>query len=425
LRGTEGNLTGSTTSAVWEVTVPVGDAPVNTSWGTTLDIDGDGYADLAVGAHVVSMQGAAYVYPGSAKGIVDSPVVLLNPLQWYGAFVTSGGDIDGDGFPELIVTSNQAFGGQGGMLIYRGGPAWASMAPTVMVGPNTMYEYGGWVQSAGDVNGDGYGDLFVSAVDPKDHATAFLYLGSPTGLVPSSQTLAAGVLVALSAVTDINGDGFSDVVLTVDGSNANSGSIEVYLGSANGVFGSPTVVTYTGNTPQSWFFVNVTAAGDVNGDGYGDIMVSTIDAAPLSVRVYLGGAAGLSSSPLTLPNPGTWTEFGARLAGVGDIDADGFDDIACGLGGPDPRTAYVYRGGPSGPSSVPSITLSPPPMTTGGFADPLAGLGDVNRDGFADVGVGAITSNAFVYLGAPSGLLAAPQSVSAPAGVSSFSESLD
>ena len=420
LRGAEGSLTGVTPSPVWEVTVPVSDAPVDTSWGSILDIDGDGFADVAVGAHVVVDQGGAFVYTGSATGIAATPVSLLNPFNWYSALVVSGGDLDGDGYPELVVGCNQA----NGLIIYRGGPAWASTAPVIIAGPSGSQEFGAWVESAGDINGDGYGDLLVSSYDTSGGTSARLYLGSPTGLSVSTENLPAGGLVAVTAVTDVNGDGFSDVLVGIDGDQTtHSGSVNVYLGTPGGLSASPIVMPYTSNA-QNFFVVNVASAGDVNGDGYGDVLISVTDAMPTTVEVYLGGPGGLSASPIVLPNPTTGPFFGYRLAGVGDIDGDGFDDFIDGLSDSLSRAAYVYRGSASGPATAPSITLQSP-ATTGGFGDPVAAIGDVNRDGFADVGVGAINGSAsFVYLGAASGLVATPLSASAPAGVQEFGESM-
>jgi hypothetical protein len=194
------------------------------------------------------------------------------------------------------------------------------------------------------------------------------------------------------------------------------------MGSANGLSAVPMAIPFSGVTAAGPFILNVASAGDVNGDGYGDILVSATSVAPpVTVDLYLGGPGGLSAKRIVLANPNGSAFFGTQLAGVGDIDGDGFDDLAIGLGTASLRQAYVYRGGPMGPPPMPSITLSPPASNTGLFGAPLAAVGDVNRDGFADVGVGsAYGSAAYVYLGAASGLATTPWQAFAPPGVMQF-----
>jgi hypothetical protein len=420
---------------VWELTVPVRDTAVDSSWGARLDVDGDGLSDLAIGGSSATVfeQGVAYVYRGAAAGPSTTPASLSNPPQYYDALVRSGGDVNGDGFGELLVGSGGAPAGNGGnagaVLVYPGGPGWASTAPALLPNPTPWtYEFGADVRSAGDVNGDGYGDLLVSFVTETDRANAQLYLGSASGSSPSPTVLGGGVLFAPTMASDINGDGFSDVLVGVVGQmNSNGGEIDVYLGTAQGLSTTPTVLHLTANpATQSEFYVLVGDAGDVNGDGFGDVVVGLPMMGPGgSIYVYLGSAAGLEATPIVLPGPASLgSDWGYHVTGGGDVDGDGFDDLVVGTYGQPTASAYLFRGGPSGVSTKPDVTLNSPGGAN--FGTPVEFLGDVNGDGFDDFAVGSFSGGdpVYVFLGGPKGPSATPIAVGPPASDPKFGWSI-
>ncbi|MEI8256925.1 MAG: VCBS repeat-containing protein, partial [Deltaproteobacteria bacterium] len=120
LRGRAGTATGSAPSPTWQFTVPWRSAPRDTSWGSTLDVNGDGFSDLAVDAMHV---GSVYVFHGSAAGLARVASVVLTSVPGFGAVGTST-DVNGDGFSDLVASS--AYAG----LLYLGSADGLRVAPS-------------------------------------------------------------------------------------------------------------------------------------------------------------------------------------------------------------------------------------------------------------------------------------------------------
>jgi len=176
-----------------------------------------------------------------------------------------------------------------------------------------------------------------------------------------------------------------------------------------------------GTSPAGEFGRAVASAGDINGDGFGDIIVGAPGAngSAGAAYIYLGGPDGLRRTPLELDGPGVGAEFGRAVAGLGDIDGDGFNDIIVGAWAMNANdgASYVYRGGMSGLSSVPQ-TLNGPASREGEFGRAVASAGDINGDGFSDIIIGAPEEEsgdgaAYLFLGGTP--LGTPQRLDGPA----------
>jgi hypothetical protein len=198
----------------------------------------------------------------------------------------------------------------------------------------------------------------------------------------------------------VNGDGFGDVIVGTQPLGAqSSSSVYVYLGGLGGI--DTTATEIRAPSLSSEFGQSVASAGDVNGDGFADVVVG----AGNGVYVYTGGATGLDPTPTILARP-SHVRASARVAGVGDINGDGYGDIV--VGAAEVNSAYVYLGSASGPNGRPNTFLTVSANTTTGIT--VAGAGDVNGDGFADVAIGGAA--AAVYLGGASGLGTTPTPLS-------------
>jgi hypothetical protein len=433
--------TGATLSAAvgpaWQFTVGARTAPIDTSWGATLDVNGDGYADLVVGA-AGGTTGRAYVYLGGASGLGVTPsATLIGPddaSMSFGESVASAGDVDGDGYADVIVGATYVSGNVGAAYVFLGSASGLrTTAAARILGPELPdSQFGARVASAGDVDGDGYADVIVSAYQARSQTgTAHLYLGGPSGVATTPAVSlvgpdgANGRFGSVASAGDVNGDGYGDVMIGAWGTYA--GSAYLYLGGASGL-ATTAAVALTGpdGIIGGTFGRAVACAGDVNGDGYADVVIGTesVSAGRGRADVYLGGPTALATAPTTslFGLDGANGYFGGAVASAGDLDADGYGDVVVGASGL--NRAYAYLGGPSGLGTTASATIVGTDGPSARFAAAVAGAGDVDGNGYADLAIGAPyalsagTGRVHVYRVDASGVPSAPAlSLSGPGGM--------
>src|SRR5262249_53872017 len=170
-----------------------------------------------------------------------------------------------------------------------------------------------------------------------------------------------------------------------DDGEVDEGRAFLYLGTASGLTAAP-AWSAEGNQAGARFGASVSGAGDVNGDGYGDVIVGapgfddgqTDEGAAF---VYAGSGAGLSSNPIWLmEGDQDGAAFGASVAGAGDVDRDGYADVIVGAPGYDhgeidEGRAYVYSGSAAGPATTPSW-VGESNQAGAAFGASVAGAGD-------------------------------------------------
>ncbi len=325
--------------------------------------------------------------------------------EQFGIRVALGGDANGDGWADLAVgaSANDVGGENAGKVSIYFGRALPSAVPDLELYGNPGSFFGSAVAWAGDVNGDGYDDLLVGAFRDSQAGVnagqAYLYLGgNPMSLAPALALLgpAAGAYFgrAVCGGGDLNGDGRADVC--VGAPRTANGSVYIYFGSAS-PDSTPDLILH-GAAEGDRFGEALASAGNADGLPGDDLLVGAPRA---STGGFWCGAAYLFSGGPALDAVPDWIcvgvdagdQFGTSLAAAGDVNGDGAPDLI--VGAPyrnagqllDVGAAYLFHGGVG-------LDASPDHIFTGQRAEEhlgaaVGGCGDVTGSGFSHVVIGA------------------------------------
>ncbi|MEL6346501.1 MAG: hypothetical protein AAFV53_25545, partial [Myxococcota bacterium] len=283
----------------------------SSSFSVAGDVDGDGYADILIGddASGENLTGAAYLYYGSASGlsgdytrIVDSGVKRSDS---YGKSLTGVGDLDEDGLDDFIISSH--------------------------------------------LNDD----------QSENSGCIYLYFGSITGNFTGEQLFAEDIGLAfgtsLSGVGDINDDGYPDLLVGAATNVETGGQAYLLYGSSSGFQDDQEIFSLSDGSNGESFGSRVSEGGDINADGIPDAFISAHREDDIGfIYVYYGSRSGLQDEQqIGASDAFEGLDFGWGISEAGDVDDDGYADIVVGAIGEESVTnnngaIYVYYGSTSG-----------------------------------------------------------------------------
>lgn len=348
------------------------------------DFNGDGVGDVIIGAPLHDDggldAGAAYVVLGpvvTSASLADADLKLVGeaPGDWAGWSVAGVGDVDDDGFDDVLVGAPGSPDElrAGAAYLVRGRPIKPGLtldlgkADATLTGEAAGDRLGLRVAGAGNLNGDDFDDLIVVAPlhdeAGNDAGAAYVVSGPVIGSVPVGTATAKllpegpGAQVgSVSAAGDVDGDGVGDVVVGSEQHDArgdSTGKVYVLSGPLVGsVDLASSAAAFVGPFAGSRAGHSVAAAGDVNRDGFADLLVGapgvTVGPDDEVGAAYLifgpvGGQQGLELADVQLLGGSPGDMAGTAVAAAGDVDGDGLPDLLVGASGH--NAAYLVLGG--------------------------------------------------------------------------------
>jgi methionine-rich copper-binding protein CopC len=448
------------------------------------DVNGDGYDDVIIGGQNEATtagganSGASYVVFGKAGNIMPINLSSLtvagnssgflisgqSALDSLGYSVSSAGDINGDGLSDVIVGSISGgsltgFQSPGRSYVVFGKTDTTSVDLSAVAAGSGGFAINGQlandssgreVSNAGDINGDGIGDLLIGSLRGNANAGTTVGVGyvvygktgttSPIELGNLASSSAGFAIVGqsagdyygrdISSAGDVNGDGLADVIVGSQGYSPLTGSSAGRSYVVFGKTGSSTInlsaveagsggFVINGQAASDYSGIDVGYAGDVNGDGLSDLIVSSTSAGKTYVVFGKTGTMGVDLSAVASGNGGyavvgsTSGGFGSSVSSAGDLNGDGLSDLLIGAGSETVgaasaagRTYVVY-----GQTGTAAINITAVSAGSGGFVingqsstdffgSSVSNAGDLNGDGYDDLIVGAYSSDSIAGVNA-------------------------
>jgi hypothetical protein len=422
------------------------------------DVDGDGYDDFLIGARGNDESGTdagqAYLVFGQPTGwamdaalsTVDASFLGEAPSSHAGGAVSGAGDVDGDGLDDFLIGAyydSEAGNHAGQVYLVLGRPSgWAmdtslATADASFLGEADIDYAGLFIDGAGDVNGDGYDDILIAAPQNSEAGTragqTYVIFGGPAGWAMDTSLGAADASFvgeasldysgwSVSGGGDLNGDGYDDLLIAASQNSEaahEAGQVYVVFGAVSGWSMDTSLASadasFLGEGIWNRAGYSLSSAGDVNGDGYSDVLIGNMynhEAGNYAGQAYLvfGGPTGwamdtsLASVGASFTGEAVEDRAGQSVSGVGDVDADGYDDLLIGAfnnseAAQHAGQAYLILGKASGWAMDTSLSLADASFL-GEFESDLAGYGiagagDVDGDGYHDLLIGAHGSDEF------------------------------
>ncbi len=330
------------------------------------DVNGDGFVDFAT----KTASGVRVFFGNANRAMIlamSQPIAAAMGSSGFGDAIAAGGDFDQDGYGDILIGAPQTQGNSGGMAVMSAGAAYyvrgaPSLGAAVSITTGTTrLEQLGTAFSAGDMNGDELTEVVFSApffgANAAGAAQAINWpmganmFAAFTGLLLSPASLNAHMGRMLALTGDNNGDGRADLLVNANEYQNAVGAVGWKAG-AGGMPTSAVPLLRLGTMTQP-IGTTIAQLGDLNGDGLDELAFSRREApmmAPSEVLVYQGVMAGNPTlvAPTFITGTLGMTTVGAVIAGVGDVDGDGYADMICPIATPSAvpsNSLVIYWGG--------------------------------------------------------------------------------
>jgi len=316
--------------------------------------------------------------------------------DWYGSS-TGSGDINGDGYADMAIANQK----EGKVYLYLGAKSFSTKPVMIYVPTQPGQQFGRAISLAGDLNRDGYNDLVIDSINSSKNDSIYIYFGGQVLKQAPDLVLNANSTLKLISDGDLNGDGYDDLI-TVGNS-----TINIYYGGAiiNTTAGASIALPRL-YWPTQYKGDNVDFAGDVNGDGYDDILIG--DVYNRTAFIYYGNSTFDTTPDIQYPDDDLYSGFGSKVLGIGDFNGDGYDDIAMSSStGEDfgiPNSYYIFYGGVSPYNMTHSVV----------YGKDIWEAGDLNGDGKKDLAVISLREQIFIEYGGPNFNYSQDRSIFAP-----------
>ena len=295
----------------------------------------------------------------------------------FGCSFAGVGDVNGDGVPDVAVGASSTLVGSvstGRLYVFSGSDG----STLFTLDGTTAFEGLAFrVEAVGDMDRDGHADILVWSSDVLPNVPGFRLVSGSTGTIIGSYA----DYVSAAGVGDVDSDGWPDLLFgryNIVMGWSGPGLAEVISGQTGAV-----IYSYAGTYVMQNFGGLVESAGDVDGDGVPDLLIGAVGSYPFTacdgIWVYSGATGALL---FRKPPTGPTDSFPWSIAGVGDVNGDGLDDVAVGDHGIRQWNNYSQIWTFGGPSGAQLFTL---PGVNQIIGEGVAGPGDVDGDGFDDV----------------------------------------